>query len=472
MSAIRNEAGDFSPDRDRVNRLIDDLDLRKVASNPIHTLSGGEKKRLGFAAERLGDSAILLLDEPTSGLHPSAEASQMKQYRSLAEEHGKTILCVTHSSASLAQCHRVLSLERRRLVFDGPPAGLAAAKAAADLEQSYGGQPRLEPTTLRNASGHPLPPASVRNSSLLTPIGRGGRNFSWSALRLQSWPLVCRAVQLVAADWRNMCLVVGQSPAIALLVVATFGVVKVDFAELHAARLKELFLIQALAVLWCSGTASVREIVKEWPLLRHEHRYGVLPGSVFVSKFVVLAATAMIQAVLLTVIIKAGCQVVGSWGSQLTVLCLLGCVGVLQGLCISAIAGTTERAMTILPVVLIGEAIISGGFAHLTGFMRALAQVVNPAYWALDGLRSSLSTELLIATYAGAPGSFQAPILGQSGPLLLDLAMLTLQGIGFFGVAYIGFRAGLVPARGQREWRWLDEVRKLLRATQSQTEAA
>lgn len=438
----------FSPDPAAVDVVIERVALRDRAQTRIASLSGGEKKRVGLAAELLGNPQVILLDEATSGLDPATEADQMELFRTLAES-GKTVLCVTHNPARLALCHRVLFMASGRLLFDGSPRSLVDAMGVHSLDEAYRKATQCPVERLvadLSSKAGSANTARMEAESIVADgvvAGSAGKEFSWEALGLQTRLLVARYTQLLLADWRNLALVVGQAPAIAFLVVATFGNIKADFAELHAARLKELFLIQALAVLWCSGTASIREIVKEWPLLRHEQRYGLLPSGVLLSKFVMLGATAIVQAVLLTLITKTGCGVVGGWGAQLGVLSLLGCVGALQGLCISAVAGTSERAMTVLPVLLIGEAIISGGFAQLSGVIRMLAQVFNPAYWALDGLRSTLSTELMIATYPGAPGTFQPPILGLSGPLPLDVGMLVIHGTVLFGVTYVFFRAGL-----------------------------
>src|SRR5579871_4814950 len=83
--------------------------------------------------------------------------------------------------------------------------------------------------------------------------------------------------------------------------------------------------------------------------------------------------------------------------------------------------------MTILPVLLIGQAIFSGGLARLTGVIRFASTLLVPAYWALDGLKAGFSSDLAIATYPGAPGHFQPPILGQGGPIAFSVLFLLAQ---------------------------------------------
>jgi hypothetical protein len=117
---------------------------------------------------------------------------------------------------------------------------------------------------------------------------------------------------------------------------------------------------------------------------------------------------------------------------QTAVVMLLAVVGVALGLLVSAAASNSERAMTLLPVALIAQAIFSGGISQLSDLTLRIAQALVPAWWALDGFRASFSSALVFASYPGPPGGAMRPILGVGGPLLLDLTALALQGAIFF----------------------------------------
>jgi len=227
---------------------------------------------------------------------------------------------------------------------------------------------------------------------------------------------------------------------IAMMIVVTYGNIHFSFAELHAANTKEVIFLLVVSVLWCSGTASVREIVKELPILQHETRFGVRLMPYLLSKFALLGVLSLVQSCLLLLIVRNFTQLSGVFDFQLLVLGVMGLVGVSLGLAISAVAGTSERAMTVLPVVLIGQAIFSGGLGRLEGFVRWTAMLFSPAYWALDGLCALFSTDLRHATYPGAPGHFQPPILGPGGPLIADLLALIMQALVLLGLTWLTLR--------------------------------
>jgi hypothetical protein len=155
---------------------------------------------------------------------------------------------------------------------------------------------------------------------------------------------------------------------------------------------------------------------------------------------------SLIQALMLLLTVRYFTELTGPFAVQYLALASTALAGVALGLFVSAFAGTSERAMTILPVLLIAQAILSGGLARLAGPVKWAAMALAPAYWALEGLKTSLSTDLLSATYPGAPGYFQAPILGTGGPLLLDLIALAAHFIGLLAAGYFVVKAKLRQA--------------------------
>lgn len=422
--------------------------MEERATVPIQNLSGGQRKRVALAAELLGDPRLILLDEATSGLDPATEAEMMALFRSLADE-GRTVLCVTHFPGRLHLCDRLIYLMQGRCIFDGTPRELQAFFEVASIEEAFGKQAEQTPEEWerRYRDSFITPsltsaPLTVQATSSPVPA-----RISREATLEQTRILTTRYFHLQLADVKNLLLLFAQPPIIALMIAATFGSIQASFAELHAADTKQVAFMLVLAVLWCSGTLSVREIVKELPILRHELRFGLKLPAYLASKVILLGAFALVQTTLLLLMVRYFTDLTGPAIGQLIVLGATALAGVALGLLVSAAAGSSERAMTILPVLLIGQAVFSGGLARLTGLVRSASMLGVPAYWALDGLKAQFSSDLTNATYPGAPGHYQPPILGTGGPVAVDVLILLLHATALLTAAFYAMRRAVSPNR-------------------------
>jgi len=108
---------------DEVRRVLVAVDLKAVMHRKIKSLSGGMRRRVGFAQALLGSPDLLVLDEPTAGLDPE----QRLRFRELVSDTGgRTVLLATHQTEDVAAlCSRVIVLLEGSVRFDGSPAGLA-----------------------------------------------------------------------------------------------------------------------------------------------------------------------------------------------------------------------------------------------------------------------------------------------------------------------------------------------------------
>jgi ATP-binding cassette subfamily B protein/subfamily B ATP-binding cassette protein MsbA len=80
-------------------------------------LSVGQRQRIGVARAFLKNAPILLLDEPTSSLDPSTEQGLMGTLRELMK--GRTTVMSTHRMVAAHGCHRIVVLEKGRIVETG-----------------------------------------------------------------------------------------------------------------------------------------------------------------------------------------------------------------------------------------------------------------------------------------------------------------------------------------------------------------
>lgn len=103
--------------------LLDCLHTRIGDTMKGKTISGGEKKRLSFAAELLTNPVLLFVDEPTTGLDAYCAQQLVQILLRLATEQGTTIMCTIHqpSSKLFAMFHKVLFLTDGRISYIGNP---------------------------------------------------------------------------------------------------------------------------------------------------------------------------------------------------------------------------------------------------------------------------------------------------------------------------------------------------------------
>ena len=82
--------------RQRVDELLELVDLAADASRLAETYSGGMRKRLDLIAGLVHRPKVLFLDEPTLGLDPQTRARVWSYLRDLNQKEGITIFLTTH----------------------------------------------------------------------------------------------------------------------------------------------------------------------------------------------------------------------------------------------------------------------------------------------------------------------------------------------------------------------------------------
>ncbi len=111
---------------DRIEYLIDFLELRSHAKVPVRNLSGGFQRRLAIALSLMNSPELLILDEPTTGLDPAVRMALWSKVRDLRAS-GTTILLTTHYMDEAQRlCDRVAVMSGGRIVADGSPVMLIA----------------------------------------------------------------------------------------------------------------------------------------------------------------------------------------------------------------------------------------------------------------------------------------------------------------------------------------------------------
>jgi excinuclease UvrABC ATPase subunit len=101
---------------------------------PLTTLSGGERQRLKLATHMAEKGGVYVLDEPTAGLH-LADVEQLLGLLDRLADSGKSVIVIEHHQAVMAHADWMIDLgpgaghDGGRIVFEGTPAGLVAARS-------------------------------------------------------------------------------------------------------------------------------------------------------------------------------------------------------------------------------------------------------------------------------------------------------------------------------------------------------
>ena len=107
--------------KERRRRALDLLAAVGLADRATHLpsqLSGGEQQRVAIARALVNDPSVLLADEPTGNLDSATGEEILDLLRRLADDHGQTVVLVTHEAAIAESAPRVVRLRDGAIVSD------------------------------------------------------------------------------------------------------------------------------------------------------------------------------------------------------------------------------------------------------------------------------------------------------------------------------------------------------------------
>lgn len=125
--------------KQRVDEVLELVNLTDAANRLASTFSGGMVRRLELAQALVNRPALLVLDEPTIGLDPMARESVWERVADMQRQYGMTVVLTTHYMEEAdTLCDRVALLDAGALKALGSPAELKAALGpGATLEDVF-----------------------------------------------------------------------------------------------------------------------------------------------------------------------------------------------------------------------------------------------------------------------------------------------------------------------------------------------
>jgi len=368
---------DFSPEEraKRVDHALKAVGLLEHQAKRVGVLSGGQRKRVSVAIELLLQPRLLLLDEPTSGLDPGMQATLMETLRGLART-GVTIVCTTHTLDTLNFFDRLIVLGLKE-VSDGAPgqqhqrvANVVYYGPPAEMLPAFGVHTQMDlfDRLQRFSGASPAEREAQEQTTEQTRLRRRGQVISVprpeptkERLREQAEVVFKRAYYGLTRDRMSRFMAISQPLILAILVA---------LSQANQLKVYSILFFTVVCSMWLGMTLTVREVVRERKLYIRDRIAGLHPDAYLVGKLAYAMLVVLVQNTLLWGVIRfiapamvrdnvAGNLRETSFLAGWFILILTGAGATLAGLVISTLARSERAAVTIMPLVLLPQVVLS-----------------------------------------------------------------------------------------------------------------
>jgi len=475
-----------------VDRVIDELELESQREQIIASLSGGQLKRVNVAMELLTRPSLVFLDEPTTGLDPALERRTMINLRKMADG-GRGVMVVTHATSSLELCDAIIVMAKGgKLAYWGPLQGamkrfgvnrpeaiyevLEDDNAPADVHRGSSRSKRSSATAKQagregTAQAGPKPKSEagggfcgrcgesvgkgaafcghcgqpIISFSAEVAVGDGVVVRRSSSFR-QLGAVLGRGMKLLVRDRRNLVIMFGQVPLIAILIVGLFkGDVLEKVGGKPGSALQLLFIL-VIAAIWFGSIGTAREIVKESAIYLRETAAGLRASIYLLGKYLIASVIVALQTILMFMIVVAlrpTEETIAVIALCAAILVLTGMVAVALGLLVSAAVNSEEQASSILPLILIPQLLFAGAIVPVAAMSAPVASLSALVFsqWSFAGVGTALDMAGRIRDdklFASA-SRFGTAFFGHS--VGLSIAILALFLAAFMATAWLVLRA-------------------------------
>lgn len=108
--------------REKVERIIDFLEIQSIRKTPVGSLPYGLQKRVELGRALAAEPSLLLLDEPMAGMNVEEKEDMSRFILDLNDEFGTTIALIEHDMGVVMDISdRVVVMDYGRKIGDGPP---------------------------------------------------------------------------------------------------------------------------------------------------------------------------------------------------------------------------------------------------------------------------------------------------------------------------------------------------------------
>jgi ABC-2 type transport system ATP-binding protein len=121
---------------ERVEHVLQSVDLANVTGSLVDELSGGQRARVSLAVALLSEPPLLVLDEPTVGLDPVLRRELWQTFARLAS-NGTSLLVSSHVMDEAERCDTLLLMRDGRLLAAGSPRELMSRTGTDSVESAF-----------------------------------------------------------------------------------------------------------------------------------------------------------------------------------------------------------------------------------------------------------------------------------------------------------------------------------------------
>lgn len=431
---------------DYIVGVLDKVELSEKLAQAIDTptpLSGGQLKRVSLAVELVAKPNILFLDEVTSGLDAGTDKRMMRLFADLAADE-KTVICVTHTLENIDVCHQVVLLHKGKLVYFGPPKEAPTyfgVQRLSDVYELLESSPADFWADKFRASSYYQTYVLDRRTDAETNSDPANSLTAFNTIKpknwfdcRQTWTLMRRYLDLIFADKKNLLILLLQAPLIAIIIGLVFNTDGLPAQRAEAES--KIFFILVLSAIWFGTLNSARELVKELPIYLRERSVNLGITPYLISKLLPLAALCLIQCTLLMGIVSLMVSLPGSYLERVFSLFMAAMAATCMGLAVSAFVDSNDKAVATAPILLIPQVVLSNAVVILSNAGLWVAKLSIISYWALDAMKTTLSSESRAVNY---PMTYK-PVVPISGTYGTDLAMVAVLGAAFLAIAVLGLK--------------------------------
>ena len=221
------------------------------------------------------------------------------------------------------------------------------------------------------------------------------KNSNSNAINQWYW-LTARALRIKMNDRSNAAFLIFQAPIIAALICLIF---------------KEISLavpfLMAISAVWFGVNNSAREIVSELPIYTRERMFNISLTPYILSKITVFSILSLVQSALFVAIISlkysSGEASFSDPIAAFVWMFFLSISATLLGLVLSALMSSTEKVMTVVPMVLIPQILLAGFVAKISNPVVEYLSYITLSRWGTEGftaIQGAVMTPVPEAIYA------------------------------------------------------------------------